>query len=219
MTQASFHPPQVATWLIELFTPHEQSESIPGDLLEEFSNLAAKSGVAYARGWYWRQGVRTVLHLVRSGFRAAPWSVAVAVIAGLLLVELGDSFCHWGILKWIDFAGHRIHGLSRFGMFFYNIALYLPHLTVLMLTGCVIALACKNREMVATLALSLVCSIQAVTGFWTSVRGWPAPVTKILTEALQFGALDAIYYFGGLFAIVVGGVIVRRHRFQFLRTT
>jgi len=49
MTQASFQPPRGAVWLIELFTPYEQAESIPGDLLEEFSDLASKSGVAYAR--------------------------------------------------------------------------------------------------------------------------------------------------------------------------
>jgi hypothetical protein len=49
MTRASLQPSRVASWLIELFTPCEQTESISGDLLEEFSDLAPKSGGAYAR--------------------------------------------------------------------------------------------------------------------------------------------------------------------------
>ena len=51
MFQASFvRPPRMAVWLVDLFTPNKQSESIPGDLLEEFSELASKSGVASAAG-------------------------------------------------------------------------------------------------------------------------------------------------------------------------
>jgi hypothetical protein len=69
MTKASFEPPRVAVWLIELFTPYEQAESLPGDLLEEFSDVASKSDAAYARRWYWRQTEPTISHLVRSGFR------------------------------------------------------------------------------------------------------------------------------------------------------
>jgi len=41
MTHASsVQPPRVAVWLLDLFTPSEQTESIPGDLLEEFSDVA-----------------------------------------------------------------------------------------------------------------------------------------------------------------------------------
>jgi hypothetical protein len=49
-SQADFlQPPRIAVWLVNLFTPAEQAESIPGDLLEEYSRLASKSGVAFAR--------------------------------------------------------------------------------------------------------------------------------------------------------------------------
>ncbi len=61
MSQASFvQPPRIAVWLVDLFTPDKQAESIPGDLLEEFSDLASKSGVAFARRWYWRHSVKTI---------------------------------------------------------------------------------------------------------------------------------------------------------------
>jgi len=78
-------PPRLASWLINLFTPVEDPESILGDLLEEFSELASKLGVAFARRWYWRQTIRTIAHLAGSGFRAAPWSTTAAVVGGFLL--------------------------------------------------------------------------------------------------------------------------------------
>lgn len=50
-----FRPPRIAAWLVTLFTLTEETESILGDLREEFSQLAASSGFAFARRWYWRK--------------------------------------------------------------------------------------------------------------------------------------------------------------------
>jgi hypothetical protein len=85
-------PPRIAVWLIDLFTPYEQTESIPGDLLEEFTDLVSKSGVASARRWYWRQSVQTIPHLVATGLRVALWSVVCAVTVGVLLQWKGSAF-------------------------------------------------------------------------------------------------------------------------------
>ena len=41
-------PPRIAIRLLSLFATNEEAESILGDLLEEFSQLTAKSGVAAA---------------------------------------------------------------------------------------------------------------------------------------------------------------------------
>jgi hypothetical protein len=212
MTQASFQPPRGAVWLTELLTPYEQAESIPGDLLEEFSDVAAKSGVADARRWYWRQSVRTVFHLVRSGFRVAPWSIAGVVVGGVLLVQLGHAFAEGGIRAGNEFLSHHVHRFSHFDLFLYNSGMYLWRLTVSMLIGCIIALGCKSREMSATITVSLVCSLQAVTGFWTFFHHWNgSPPLRIILP------LILLYSFGGLFAIVVGGGIVRTYRFRSLR--
>jgi hypothetical protein len=35
MKSANFQPPVIAVWLIDLFLPEEQKESVKGDLLEE----------------------------------------------------------------------------------------------------------------------------------------------------------------------------------------
>jgi hypothetical protein len=63
-------PPRLAVWLVNLFTRAEEAESILGDLLEEYFQLASKSGVALARSWYWRQTVKTIAQLAGTGFRA-----------------------------------------------------------------------------------------------------------------------------------------------------
>jgi hypothetical protein len=42
-------PPRIAVWLISLFALAAEAESILGDLLEEFSVLASKSGMPSAR--------------------------------------------------------------------------------------------------------------------------------------------------------------------------
>ncbi len=42
------HPPRIASWLVELFASAEQAESILGDLSEEFSDLASRSGIDHA---------------------------------------------------------------------------------------------------------------------------------------------------------------------------
>jgi hypothetical protein len=55
MTKASPRPPLLAVWMVELFVPEEQASSVLGDLVEEFSDVAARSSVANAQRWYWRR--------------------------------------------------------------------------------------------------------------------------------------------------------------------
>lgn len=215
MTQASPpRPPRLAVWLIELFVPDEQASSVLGDLLEEFSDVAAKSGAAYARRWFWRQTVPTVSHLVRSGFQAAPWSTAGVVIGGLLLVLLGHIFSEWAIRTGTEFSNHHFlppYQHFRFYVLLVNGGMYLIRLTVSTLIGCIVALLSKRREMSATLALSLVCSIPALTRFLLFFHG-----TKLYGNALALFYV-LLYFFGGLFALVAGGAIVRSYRLRSLR--
>src|ERR1700691_3790475 len=82
-----FEPPRIATWLVNLFNTGEEAESMLGDLREEYSHLALRSGIPYARRWYWWQTRKTVAHLFGSGFREAPWSTTAEVVAGFLLLK------------------------------------------------------------------------------------------------------------------------------------
>ena len=193
-------PPRIATWLVNLFTPAEEGESIRGDLLEEFSHLASKSGVAFARSWYWRQTVKTIAHLVGAGFRAAPWSTTTAVVGGYLLLPFGFRLEERAIFSVLE--RYQVPDL-HFGayVFFATDGLNIGHVILSMIVGCIVALAAKGREMVATTMLSLVLCAMAGAAVLVSVaRGqdfllWMLP-----------------WQFACWVAIVIGGAIVRRRR-------
>lgn len=211
MTQASPRPPRLAVWLIELFVPDEQAPSVLGDLIEEFSDVAARSSIAKAQRWYWRQTLPTVLHLLGSGFRSAPWFMAGVVAGGIVLVELGRLFTMWSVDKEFRYFNHYVFpyfypGSSlklSLALLLANGGTCLYRLTIEMLIGCIVALLSKRREMTATLALSLFCSIPALTRFW-------------LLGSLRYGGrfFTLAYFFGGLFALVAGGAIVKSHRLR-----
>ena len=78
-------PPRIATYILTLFIPAEETESILGDLCEEYSHLSSRSGVAFARSCYWRQFLKTIAHLFVTAYCVAPWSMAAMVIGGYLL--------------------------------------------------------------------------------------------------------------------------------------
>jgi hypothetical protein len=103
VTKSSLMQPlRPAVWLVNLFAPFEQSKSVLGDLLEEFSDLASKFGVASARRWFWRQSVKSVAQLIRSAFPGAPWLTAIPVVGGYQLSFRGGR--NWSAL----IAGRRL---------------------------------------------------------------------------------------------------------------
>ena len=95
-------PPRLAVWLVTLFAAAEQAEATLGDLLEEFFELTAKSGVGCARSWYWRQSVRTIAQFAWTGFANAPWSTAAAVLGGFLLANLAFRLPERAIFAVLD---------------------------------------------------------------------------------------------------------------------
>jgi hypothetical protein len=158
--------------------------------------------------------MRTISDHTQSAFRFTTWSIAAVAIVGLLLVQLGHAFSESVIRTGTAFLNHRVlpyHRLSDFELLLLNSGMYLCRLTVSLLIGGIIAVACKRREMLATIIVSLVCSIQAITGFWTFLRGWHDD--SLRRSVLPIGLL---YWFGGLFAMVIGGAIVRRYRIRSL---
>src|ERR1700678_290990 len=149
-------PPRIATWLVNLFIPAEDGESIPGDLHEEFSHLASKSGIAVARSWYWRQTVKTIAHLAGMGFRVAPWSTAAAVVGGFLLMRfvsgLPDKLLAAATDRYLTYWSTHFKAY----MFCATDGMFIAHLVGSVFVGCTVALTAKKREMVATMTLALV---------------------------------------------------------------
>jgi len=194
-------PPRMAVWLVSLFTPTEEAESIPGDLLEEFSQVASNSGSAAAERWYWHQTVKTVVHLFGAGFRVAPWSTLAAVIGGFLLHRfvsgLPDKLLSAVTDRYLTFWS------THFNAYLWVLkGMLIAHLIGSMFVGSVIAMAAKGREMVATMTLVLVLGAMAIASLFVIIARigdasfpWFLPLS-----------------FADSFAIIAGGAIVRTRR-------
>lgn len=139
-------PPRLASWLVDLFAPAEEAESIPGDLLEEFSELVSRSGTAAARKWYWRQAGKTTLHLFGNGLRGAPWLILAYVAGGYLLLRfvagLPDKLLSVVTDRYLPFWSTHFKAYT----WVLNAMLVL-HLIASLLVGCMVGLAAKGREM------------------------------------------------------------------------
>ncbi len=201
-SQADFvRPPSFATWLVNLFTLPEE-ESIVGDLFEEFRQLASKSGVGFARRWYWRQTVKAIAHLFGAGFRVAPWSTSAAVVGGHFL----GSFLHGLPDKVLSAVTDKYLAFwsTHFQAYMWVLnGMLITHLILSMFVGCIVAWAAKGREMVATMTLSLVLFGLAVPAYFALIaEHWP------MDDALSW----MLFQCSGPFAIVVGGMIVRTRR-------
>jgi hypothetical protein len=198
-SQANFvRPPRVATWLVKLFASTEE-ESILGDLLEEYSDLSSKSGIAFAQRWYWRQAVKTIAHLARAGFRGAPWSTTAAVIGGFLLHRfvsgLPDKLLSAVTDRYLTFWSTHF----RAYVWMLN-GMALEHFVVSMFVGCVVALVAKGREIIATMTLALVvCMLIGAALVWVATH-------------LALNVAWLLWSFTDPFAIAVGGIIVRTRR-------
>lgn len=192
-------PPRLAAWLVSLFACAER-ETILGDLLEEFSLLGSRSGVAVARHWYWRQAVKTVTHLFFRAFRGTPWSTSAAVAGGLLLSRFVFPLLEKAIFAVLDRYDLFEHHFSAY-MFFATDGIAFAHVVASMLVGCAAALAAKGREMVATMTLVLIlCAMTGTALVWVASRN----------AAIPWGMMP--WYLADWFAILIGGIIVRESR-------
>jgi hypothetical protein len=199
----SVQPPRLAFWLVNLFTVPGDAEAIMGDLLEEFSYLACKSGAAYARRWYWRQALKTIAHLVCTAYRLAPWATAGAVVAGFLTRRIVTRFL--GFPERAIFAVleryHVPENHFQTYVFFATTGISIGYLIVFWFSGCIAALMAKGREMAAAMTLSLIFAVMTAV----AVVSW---VTAGHTWALQILPWDLADFL----AIAIGGAIVRIYR-------
>lgn len=179
--------------------PAEEAESILGDLLEEYFQLASKSGVAFARNWYWRQTVKTVAHLFCRGFRIAPRSTAAEVVGGLLLLRFVSRLPNQLLSAVTD--RYLAFWSTHFRAYIWVLkGMLIEHLIALIFVGCVVALVAKGRKMVATMALALaLCILIGAALVWVAMHG-------------RFDFAWMLSSCADPFAIVVGGAIVRTRR-------
>jgi hypothetical protein len=194
-------PPRLAVWLVTLFGLEDEAESILGDLLEEFSLLASRSGVSFARRWYWRQTLKTIFQLVVLGFRTAPWLTTAAVAGGFFLRKAVARLVEPPIFAVLEKYHVYEHHFSMY-MFFASTGIDIGHLITFLFVGFVVAFVARGREMVATMALGLIFGAMIVVSIPVVVMrfGYAMPLSRL------------IWYFSDSLAIVIAGAIVRTHR-------
>jgi hypothetical protein len=201
-SQSQFvQPPRFAVWLLTLFALDDEAESILGDLLEEFSLLASKLGVPFARRWYWRQTLKTVLQLAVLGFRTAPWLTTAAVAGGFFLRKLVAPWVEPPIFAVLEKYHVYEHHFSVY-MFFASTGIDIGHFITFLFVGFIVAIVARGREMVATTTLGLIFGAMIVVALPVEVMrfGYAMPLSRVMV------------YFADSLAIVIAGVIVRRHR-------
>jgi hypothetical protein len=211
MSQAPLvQPPRIAVWLVDLFTPNGQAEAVPGELLEEFSNLASKSALASARRWYWRQSAKTIIVFIGAGFRKSPWLMIGTVLGGSLLLDFSTSNLQKAIVAVILFRSHHVtpyYDSNEVAAHFFwlRIGVLIGSLLEALIIGSIVAVATKGREMVSTIALSFIWVVMGAALFWLPVA-MHGPVDPALFPAIMVQQLSASCM------IVIGGVIVREIR-------
>jgi len=198
-------PPRIAGWLLMLFTPAPATESIMGDLLEEFSGLVIKSGLAFARRWYWRQTLRTIAHASGSAVSSAPWLILISVLGGWWLIGFATRSSAHAMHTFLD-ARHLYESHPSAYLFWLKFPLEIGRVMVCGLTGVIVALASKRMEMISVIAISLVqiaLFLTAVVAVIVRGEAW----SQWFIAMLPWNGLCSI-------ATVAGGVIVRtcRHR-------
>ena len=193
-------PPRLAVWLLTLFALDNEAESILGDLLEEFSLLASKSGVPIARRWYWRQTLKTIFQLAVLGFRTAPWLTTAAVAGGFFLRKVVARLVEPPIFAVLEKYHVYEHHFSMY-MFFASTGIDIGHLITFLFVGFVVAFVARGREMVATMALGLIFGAMVVVSIPVDGDVWYGmPLSRLM------------WYFSDSLAIVIAGAIVRTHR-------
>ena len=201
MTSPSFslQPPRLAVWLVNLFTVPDNAEVIMGDLLEEFSQIAHQAGLVFARRWYWRQSLKTIVHLIYTAYRTAPWLTSAGVAGGMLARRLLWRWVEPTIFAFLDRYQIPEYHFNVY-VFFASTGLDIGFLIVFLFEGCIAAIVAKEREMAAATTLSLIYA--ALCG--TAVVSWVVQGHWALSRLT--------WDFADTFAILIGGAIVRTHR-------
>jgi hypothetical protein len=216
VTKASLiRPPRLAVWLVNLFTPYEQSESIQGDLLEEFADLASKSGGVSARRWYWRQSVKSTARLICTGFRVASWLIAVTVVGGFLLAWALEYLSEKAVTGVLVNYGSQVYAHVDAYVFWLIYGVLVERLLEPMLIGFIVGRVAKGQEMIATITLSLlwgglsgVFLMQAVVQVGKNF-GWPVwSVANAFSAAFEPLLLST---FVSPLLVLIGGIVARKH--------
>jgi hypothetical protein len=201
-------PPRLTSWLLDLFVPAGQADSIPGDLLEEFTVKAAVSR-RRARLWYRRQVVRTVGHLLNLEFRRSIWATIGAVLAGLVVLPYSARLSSFGAVALLE----------HYPVYYYvgPRAFWLIHIAGIncvvfpLLVGWTAAAISKGREMAVAVLLSAMQGIALVSWLYFVVWLRPRQWVHLLRDPFSLARWFVLLLLPPIF-LFLGAVICRARR-------
>jgi hypothetical protein len=144
--------------------------------------------------------LKTIVHLIYTAYRAAPWLTSAGVAGGLLTRRLLWRLVEPTIFAVLDRYQIPEHHFNVY-VFFASTGIDSGYLIVFLFVGCVAAIVAKEREMAAATTLSLI--LAAMTG--VAVVSW-------VVEGHYWALWRLTWNFADMFAILIGGAIVRTHR-------
>ena len=139
----------------------ECAEGVLGDLEEEFGGRLVQSGHPAARRWYWRQAVRTNVHLFWGSVRTAPWSTTGLALASFIVAQL--LYGVMSVLVGRLVSNLPIHDYDA-SVWSWRAAALVRFVAIPLALGWSMAVIVRGREMVVAV---LVVSVLAVPIVWS----------------------------------------------------
>jgi hypothetical protein len=203
-------PPRLTSWLLDLFVPADQADSIPGDLLEEFTTKAAQAGVRAARRWYRGQAVNTIAHLLSLQYRASPWATIGAVLVGLVILPDSAQIVH--LTAGVFLEHFRIYPYVPARIVWVIYAVGLECVVCPLLAGWLAAAISKGREMAVALTLSALRGSAVIP--WLIFVLWrhPLKLERLLIQSDAFYTQSLLTLLLPPICLFLGAVICKRRR-------
>jgi hypothetical protein len=206
-------PPRIAVWLVDLCALPDQSETILGDLSEEFTSIATNDGAAAARRWYWRQAMKTSAGLLLGQVQQGPWPLLAIALAGWYLppiygmaIQRGVGAIHarWQVYSYIDaYSFWLLYGVL------------VRTVIVPMFAGWLVATAIRQRPIVAALVLALSGALNnlvpLVLRTWRAMPYWPTHPFLARADRMFFVELFTLTSLAFM-AALAGAVIARKQQ-------
>jgi hypothetical protein len=201
-------PPRLTSWLLELFVPADQSDSIPGDLLEEFTARAAVAGRG-ARWWYRKQVVRTVGHLLSLEFRRSIWATLGAVLAGLVMQHYSGRLVSFGAVALLEHypVYHYVGPRAFWCVYIAGIDCVVFPLVI----GWTSAAISKGREMAVAVLLGALRGMALVSWLYFVVWLRPKQAAPLLRDPFSLARWFVLLLLPPL-CLFLGAVVCRARR-------
>jgi hypothetical protein len=200
MSTTKLQPPWLASWLVFFCAPAPQSDAILGDLHEEFVVISEEAGATAARSWYWRNALRTIVDLLASAMRAAPFRLAGTLLSALFVQSY--AFRSYAVVMNQVLNHYRMYESHPDAyVWFFNWGFNCWHLAIAFIFGMLVAAASRDREAITVLSFAAIQFGLLVTG-----------IGFVLSIGHQVYWQPELWGLASIIATIAGAVLIRQWR-------